>query len=193
LAQPQAGHAGQPAAQTGTGYPAQPGAGPSGATSSISVKGILIAAAAIVAVIIAIVAAFFVLRPNPPQHTAAQQSPTTAANPTPGANPGSATSGAAAAAGPWFRGTYNYANTSVSGTITVTSDCPTCDATVTSEGRSAVYQWTGSGWTYDAGCKTQTFAPTVVVNGIVQEMSTQDSGGCGGGGGTTGTATRVGD
>jgi hypothetical protein len=191
LAQPQAGQAGQPAAQPGTGYPAQPGAGPSGATSSISIKGILIAAAAIVAVVVAAVAAFLLLRPNPPQQTAAQQPPTPATNLPAGATPPGATSGAAAPAGPWFRGTYNYTNTVVSGTITVTSDCPACDATVMSEGRSAIYRWNGTGWTF-ASCKTQTFTPTAVVDGIVQELSTQDSGGCGGEG-TTGTATRIGD
>jgi hypothetical protein len=192
ITQPQAGSASQPAAQPGIGYPAQPGAGPSGATSSISIKGILIAAAAIVAIVIAAVAALLLLRPNPPQQTAARQSPTTPANAAPGATPPGVTSGAAAPAGPWFRGTYNYTNTVVSGTITVTSDCPACDATVMSEGRSAIYRWNGTGWTL-ASCKTQTFTPTGVVNGIVQELSTQDSGGCGDDEGTTGTATRIGD
>jgi hypothetical protein len=167
LAQPEAGQAGQPAAQTGTGYPAQPGAGPSGATSSISVKGILIAAAAIVAVIIAVVAAFFVLRPNPPQQTAAQQSPTTTNNPTPGTAPGAAT-----ADGPLFRGTYTWQGSDGNGTITVTSDCPACDVTVAGPFSTRTFNWTGTGWTSAGDCPS-TYSPIVVVDGIVVEYSTQ--------------------
>ncbi len=195
-----AGHAGQPGAGGGYagqsesahgGHVGQPGAGHAGHAGqhgpSVSTKGLLIAAGAFGAVVVA-VAAFFILRPDTPQQTAAQESPTTITSPLPGAIPG-----AAAPEGPGFRGTYNWRNSSgQAGTVTVTSDCPTCDATATSEGRTGIYHWTGTGWTYTADCRTETVTPTVVVNGIVQEASTQASG-CPGAGSNTGTLTRVGD
>jgi hypothetical protein len=192
MSQPGPGQAGQPAAQPGTGYPAPP-AGQPGATTSISIKGILIAAAAIVAVVIAIVAAFFLLRPNPPQQTTAQQSPTPTASPAVGGTPGAATPAEAAPAGPLFRGRYMYTIAGRSETMTVRSDCPTCDATVTAMGITRNYHWTGTGWTgtTKGDCGTGTITPTAVVDGIVQEASIQASG-CGIAS-TAGTMTRVGD
>jgi hypothetical protein len=178
MSQPQAGPAGQPAAQPGTGYPAQPSAGPSGAASSISIKGILIAAAAIVAIVIAALAAFFVLRPNPPQQTAAQQSPTTADNPPPGDTPA-----ATAPTGPLLRGTYNEHNEidypsghgSNNHVMKFSSDCPGCDATGVNElGDTGTLQWNGTGWTSTTpgSCgAVANLTPTSVVNGIVQEAS----------------------
>jgi hypothetical protein len=165
---PQAGQAGQPAAQPGTAYPAQPGAGPYGATSSISIKGILIAAAAIVAVIVAVVAAFLLLRPDPPQQTAAQQPP-----PKNNPAPGTAARADAAPSGPWLRGTYHVAAPPgwPEHDVTATSDCPSCDATVTSAWGTLVVHSAGDGWTVpNEYCGAISFTPTVVVNGIVQEM-----------------------
>jgi hypothetical protein len=198
MGQPGASQAGQPAAQPATGYPAQPGAGQPGATSSISIKGILIAAAAIVAVVIAALAALLLLRPNPPQQTAAQQSPTTAANLPPGAvaPPGAAPAGATPD-GPWFRGTYNYRGTSGGATSTVvgtiTSNCPRCDA---KQDDGEVWQWNGTGWqkTQSIACGSSTFTltPTVVVNGIAQELSGHGLTPCGGRE-VQYTFTRVGD
>jgi hypothetical protein len=134
-------------------------------------------------------AAFFLLRPNPPQQTSAQKQPP-ANNPAPGAAapPGAAPTGASE--GPLFRGTYRYQNTYQSGTAKVVTDCPACNATVTGE-TTAVYHWNGTGWTFAEGCRTETVTPTAVVNGIMQEASTQASG-CGAAS-NTGTLTRVGD
>ena len=175
------------------GYTGPPPPGSTGATRpSIFTKGWLIAVAAVIAAIIAAVAAFFVLRPDPSQQRAAQQSPTTTTSPPPGATPGVATPGTAPPAGPWLRGTYNWQNSSgQAGTATVTSDCPACDATITSEGRIGIYHWTGTGWTFAEDCRTETVTPIGVVNGIVQEASTQASG-CGARS-NTGTLTRIGD
>lgn len=164
-AQPSAGHTAQPAGQTGTGY--------AGGPLSISTKGLLIAAAAVVAVVIAALAAFLLLRPDPPQQTATRQAPTTATNPAPGATPDAATPDAAAPAGPWLRGTYRVAARSgwPEHDVTATSDCPACDATVTSAGGTLVVHSAGDGWTIpDQYCGEISFTPTVVVNGIVQEL-----------------------
>jgi hypothetical protein len=186
MSQPGASPASQPAAQPGTGYPAQPGAGQPGATSFISVKGILIATAAIVAIVIAVVAAVFVQRPNPPQQTAAQQSPTTAANlpagatPPPGGPPG-----AAASDGPLLRGTYNEhgelrtpgaPDYSADYAVKFSSDCPACDATYTGPGGAHVFHWNGTGWTTTTdggacGSVTITLTPTAVDDGMVQAAS----------------------
>jgi hypothetical protein len=141
--------------------------------SSISIKGILIAAAAIVAVIVAVVAAFFLLRPNPPQQTAAQQSPTAPASLPPGAAPPGAISGAAAPAGALLRGTYHVAAPPgwPEHDVTAASDCPACDATLTSPWATLVVHSAGDGWTIaNEYCGEISFTPTVVVNGIVQEV-----------------------
>jgi hypothetical protein len=136
--------------------------------SSISIKGIVIAAAAIVAAIVAVVAAFFLLRPNPPQQTTAQQSPPTAANLPPGA-----TSGAAAPTGALLRGTYHVAAPPgwPEHDVTAASDCPACDTTLTSPWATLVVHSAGDGWTIaNEYCGEISFTPTVVVNGIVQEV-----------------------
>jgi hypothetical protein len=185
VSQPGAGPASQPAAQPGTGYPAQPGAGQPGATSFISVKGILIAAAAIVAIVIAIAAAFFLLRPNPPQQTAAQQSPTTANTLPPGAAPPPGGPPGAASDGPLLRGTYNEhgelrtpgaPDYSADYAVKFSSDCPACDATYTGPGGALVFHWNGTGWTNTkdggaCGSVTITLTPTAVVDGMVQAAS----------------------
>jgi hypothetical protein len=154
-------HAGQPGAQ----HFGQPGAGHAGGAPSTSTKGLLIAGG-VIAAVIAAVAAVFLLRPDPLQQTGAQQSPTTITNPTPGA---------ATADGPWFRGTYNLAMTYPGGShtsaVTVTSECPRCDATV----GPLIYRWIGTGWqnTEETRCSPSitTLTPTDVVNGIVQQMT----------------------
>ena len=108
--------------------------------------------------------------------------------------PPGAAPGAAAATGPWLRGTYFYTYHTLSGatgTFTVTSDCPGCDATLTDTGVAVIFHWTGTGWTATVGCRVQTMTPTVVVNGIVQEASLHD-GGCVNPPGTV-TLTRIGD
>jgi hypothetical protein len=156
-----------------------------GATSFISVKGILIATAAIVAIVIAIAAAFFLLRPNPPQQTAAQQSPTTAANLPPGAAPPPGGPPGAASDGPLLRGTYNEhgelrtpgaPDYSADYAVKFSSDCPACDATYTGPGGALVFHWNGTGWTTTrdggaCGSVTITLTPTAVVDGMVQAAS----------------------
>ena len=46
--------------------------------------------------------------------------------------------------------------------MTVRSDCPTCDATVTAMGITRSYHWTGTGWTgtTKGDCGTGTITPT---------------------------------
>jgi hypothetical protein len=79
--------------------------------------------------------------------------------------------------------------------VTITSDCPGCDVILVGAVPPA-YQWNGSGWqqvTTGPICPgdTVTLTPTVVVNGIVQELSTYYAT-CNG---TvrSGTLTRIGD
>ncbi len=86
---------------------------------------------------------------------------------------------------PWLRGTYSerneiqtptghYSNNHV---VKITSDCPGCNATVVGDSGTGVLQWNGSGWehtdTAQCGPVTSTFSPTVVVNGIAQELSSR--------------------
>lgn len=166
-----AGGTTSPAVGTAGGFTGPPlPAGFTGATRpSISAKGALIAAAAIAAAIVAAVTAVLLLRQEPPQQTATQPSPTTITKPTPGATPG-----AAAPDGAWLRGRYHvFASPGwPEQDVTITSDCAACDATVTGRYGTQVLHWAGAGWAIpDQYCGEISFTPTVVVDGIVQELS----------------------
>ena len=135
--QPGPEHSGHPAQGMGQPSPEHPphGLSQSGASksgASISTKGLLIAAATLTAVALTATAAFFVLQPDPPRQTAAQQSPTAPGNRTPGGSPA-----AASPDGPLLRGTYNAHTVvkSIAGTTTndhvgkLISDCPSTTGT----------------------------------------------------------------
>ena len=80
---------------------------------------------------------------------------------------------ASAPAGPLFRGTYKYDNGPWTGPVY--SDCPGCDATMVSPGGSGVVRWNGTSYqgTLNVSCGSLDFTgtPTVVVNGIAQELT----------------------
>ncbi len=106
-----------------------------------------------------------------------------------------------------LRGTYNL-HTVIRGgipdpavndaTVTITSDCPGCDATVVGSGGSIVLQGTGTGWqqivpaSVQCGAETITWTPGAVVNGIVQELSMHWNP-CGHRTDVSSTLTRIGD
>lgn len=139
------------------------------ATTKVLSRGRLLTAGTLGAAIIAVIVAFFLLRPEPPQQTAATTPPSTiTGGPTPGATPA-----AANAAAPMFRGTYK--TNKGPNLATVTSDCPGCDVTVTSPGGSGQIRWNGVSWQgpieTSVCAYVLTATPTVVVNGIAQELS----------------------
>ena len=87
--------------------------------------------------------------------------------------------------GPLLRGTYrelvevrsSAGTTTAENILTIASDCPHCDVTATGSGGSVAMHWNGNGWqmqTTGPICAgdTITWTPTVVVNGIVQGLST---------------------
>ena len=157
---------------TGTAAPTAAAAAPAAAATKgtrLLSRGRLLAAGGVGAAIIAAVVGFFLLRPQPPKPTASLQSPTPTAAiaQTAGATP------AAAPAGPLFSGTYKQPNGPWTGPIH--SDCPGCDATVTTPGGSGVLRWNGVSWegpvAIHCGSMMMTATPTVVVNGIAQELA----------------------
>jgi eukaryotic-like serine/threonine-protein kinase len=175
---------------TGTTVAAEtPGATAASSGRSLLTRGKLIAAGATVAAVIAAVAAFFVLRPGPPRETASEQSQTTTIISPPGAAPA-----AAAAAGPWWRGSYG--STQGPDRVTVTSDCPRCDANFLALGGAGLMRWNGAGWqgtiSFMCGPYVLTATPTEVVDGTVHALSyTTTATGCSPAAG--GTLTRMGD
>ena len=138
-----------------------------GSGRSILTKGRLIAAGGIVVAAAAIIA-FVAMRPDQPEPTRSSAPSTTTTSPTPGASPA-----VAAPAGPWLRGTYRTHYYGMDKEVTVTSDCPACDATFIGPGPAVVAHWNGIGWTLpDLGCGNPgPLTPTVVANGTVQEFS----------------------
>lgn len=106
-------------------------------------------------------------------------------------------------AGPRLDGTYSITATfrtaTVSGVITVASDCAQCDATFTANGMTGTMTWNGTGWERTDGghCLMRVVVtPTSVVDGIVETFSQVSTilspGSCGVGGDMTGTGVRTG-
>ena len=79
----------------------------------------------------------------------------------------------AAPPGPLFRGTYKFDNGPWTGPVN--SDCPGCDATMVTPGGSGVVRWNGTSYqgTLKVSCGSLAFTgtPTVVANGVVQELA----------------------
>lgn len=141
----------------------------SGATTPVGTprqnRRTLVTAGALTAALIAAIATLFVLfvlRPDPPKQTVTAATPPTA------------TANAAPAAGPLFSGRYKTDKGPELGTVT--SDCPGCDVTLTSPGGSGQLRWNGVSWegpidTRYCGPYILTATPTVVVDGIAQELT----------------------
>lgn len=142
---------------TGAGTPA------SARTPLQSRRTLITAGALTAAVIIAALLVLFVLRPDPPEQAATARPTTTPTAPTP------------RAAGPIFRGTYT--NHKGPNLATVTSDCAGCDATLTSPGGAGDLHWNGVSWQGSIDDPSYhcpyvlTVTPTVIVDGIAQELS----------------------
>ena len=107
---------------------------------------------------------------------------------------GAVSPAASAASDGLFSGTYGIAP--YGDVVHVTSDCPHCDATGT--GRVTVtLTWNGAGWqrVWDMdGCGpvTAIATPTLVNNGVVQELQVVGTGTCPAAN-TTATWSRIGD
>lgn len=110
---------------------------------------------------------------------------------------------AAAPQGPVLSGTYDiiatYKSATVNEVVTLASDCPQCNATVTSNGKSNTMTWNGIGWegTWGGGCgpATTVYTPSGDVDGVVKNFTvlgtylTPEV--CGINGPTVGTGTRI--
>src|SRR5689334_2487467 len=80
-----------------------------------------------------------------------------------------------------FSGTYAIAP--YGDIVHVSSACPKCDAVGTGAAATAVFTWTGVGWTRaqnieGCGPVTGTVTPTAVVDGYVQELTLVSVGAC---------------
>jgi hypothetical protein len=80
-----------------------------------------------------------------------------------------------------FSGTYSIAP--YGDIVHVSSKCPQCDAVGTGAAATAVFTWTGVGWTRTqvlegCGTATGTGTPTVVADGYVQELTLVSVGSC---------------